>query len=216
MGNLFIDMIDVKGSSVHNIPAGWKGKIAGYNAGLGDVPWTPAQWAQFPTTGKVRMNEYNPDPFASDVYVTEDRAFSITEVVGIAVMRSERKWNTDIYIDRANINLLILALHKAGVPPGVAGNPGGRIFLADWNLNHDEAVALLNTNFGGYPVMAVQWASPSTNPHTVIPGTSVTLAQANADLSVTVPAWFAAPPAVPVPLKVIFTSYDGGKTWSKS
>ena len=44
--------------------------------------------------------------------------------------------------------------------------------------------------------MAVQWASPTSNPNTIVPGGTQTLADANIDISVTIPSWFAYKPPV--------------------
>jgi hypothetical protein len=45
---------------------------------------------------------------------------------------------------------------------------------------------------GPWPVQAVQWAAPQSNPDTLIPGSSLTLADGNCDLSVTAPGWMSA------------------------
>ena len=47
---------------------------------------------------------------------------------------------------------------------------------------------------GPFPVKAVQWASPSSNPGTLVPGTGLTLTQANCDLSVADKSWPSVPP----------------------
>ena len=41
----------------------------------------------------------------------------------------------------------------------------------------------------GHKIVAVQWASPSSNPDTPLPRSSLTLEQANCDLSVTLDYW---------------------------
>ena len=40
---------------------------------------------------------------------------------------------------------------------------------------------------------AVHWASPTSNPGTIVPGGTLTLAQAQVDLSVAEDAWHPAP-----------------------
>jgi hypothetical protein len=62
--------------------------------------------------------------------------------------------------------------------------------VADWSLSEAEAAKILTTS-GDYPVVAVQWASPTSNPNTLVPGSHLTLSEANVDLSITVASWFA-------------------------
>jgi hypothetical protein len=52
-----------------------------------------------------------------------------------------------------------------------------------------QADNLLGTRLHGHKVVAVQWASPSSNPNTPLPRSSLTLRQANCDLSVTLDYW---------------------------
>lgn len=50
-------------------------------------------------------------------------------------------------------------------------------------------------------IVAYQFASPSSNPHLILPGTNLTLAQANADLSVVLESWLPLPaPPKPKPV----------------
>ena len=51
--------------------------------------------------------------------------------------------------------------------------------IADWNLDQHLADLELHAD-----VYAGQWASPTHNPATLVPGTHLTLADAKADLSV--------------------------------
>jgi len=69
---------------------------------------------------------------------------------------------------------------------------GVNLWIADWSLSEAEAVRLLSTS-GAYPVVAVQWASPASNPNTTVPGGAKTLAEANLDLSITIASWFPKP-----------------------
>jgi hypothetical protein len=72
-----------------------------------------------------------------------------------------------------------------------------RFIVANWALSQSQAEAFITTNTD---VDAVQWASPSSNPHTVCPGTNRSLGELNIDLNVTRPAWFIKPVTVPVPV----------------
>ena len=93
-----------------------------------------------------------------------------------------RKWWSTVYVDQADL---------AGVQAAVATADLTRVqyWLADWSLNEAEAEARLQPNLDG-GIVAVQWASPSSNPRTLVPGSSLTLAEANVDLSVTVYGWY--------------------------
>lgn len=60
--------------------------------------------------------------------------------------------------------------------------PGGPFWVADWNLTEAEALQYL----ADHPdTVAVQWASPTSNPGLVVPGTNGrTIRELNVDLSV--------------------------------
>lgn len=67
-------------------------------------------------------------------------------------------------------------------------------WLADWNLNEKEASALIGTRINGIRIVAVQWASPTSNPHdALVPGTNRTLAELNCDVSVALASWYPKP-----------------------
>lgn len=223
-----ITMMDTIRTNAHNIPQSCQ-KVAGYVTGSGSVPWTDAEWALFPHAAHVMINQApgSAQPFIGVVKDVEAEAGSITDFVNEARIRWEqRKWNYCAYIDAADVNALANACRAAGLTDSV------QLWVADWRLNQDGATAQLGTTVNGYRIVAVQWASPSSNPDTLVPGSSLTLKQANIDLSVTEDAWFA-PPAPPTPppvhdtvtakmtLKVggtqvqfPITSTDGGQNWT--
>ena len=66
-------------------------------------------------------------------------------------------------------------------------------WLANWNLDEAQAAALTGGRIHGLACRAVQWASPTSNPGTIVPGGTLTLAQAQVDLSVAEDAWHPAP-----------------------
>ena len=72
-------------------------------------------------------------------------------------------------------------------------------WLSNWNLNEAEAAALIGTEIHGMTCRAVQWANPTYNAATLVPGSLLTLADAQVDLSVMDASWLAAPkpPAAP-------------------
>ena len=48
---------------------------------------------------------------------------------------------------------------------------------------------MLGTRLDGHKIVAVQWASPSSNPDMPLPRSGLTLEQANCDLPVTPDYW---------------------------
>lgn len=235
---LHTTMYDTIGANASNIPQTAL-KIAGYTTGYGDVPWTQADWQRFPHAGHVliRQDMDNYTPWDFDVLDVEPRACTIPDAVRASADRYHgRKWNTAIYIDKADVAVLCQQLPANGVPREYV-----QLFVADWDLNEQTAASMLGTTVNGYEIVAIQWASPTSNPHTVCPGDphGRTLSELNIDLSVTKPAWFA-PPATPAPqpqpqpqpqpkpenltaslsidrsgikVQAPISSDDGGKTW---
>lgn len=67
------------------------------------------------------------------------------------------------------------AMHRAGFSDQL-------YWVANWGDNQSSAASKL-----GGRVVGRQWAAPDSNPNTILPGTNLTLKQANADLSVWTP-----------------------------
>jgi hypothetical protein len=103
----------------------------------------------------------------------------------VAKEREAKGWYSFIYISQANLSAVEEAVSKAGLKKV-------QYWVANWNLSEAEATAQL-----GGDIVAIQWASPSSNPTTLMPGSDKTLADANVDLSVTIPSWFAYVPPTP-------------------
>jgi hypothetical protein len=215
-------MADTIHDNVRNLPTSLR--VAGYVTGSKDIKWTDADWAKFKR--HVRINQFpGVDDKLGNVLDIENRAWTIPRAVTATKMRQDAGRDTTLYISAGSIGALAAALKAAGCKV-----TSTFLWMANWNLNMDEATNLIGTHIGGYRLVAVQWASPSSNPATRLPGTNLTLHEANADLSVADEAWLPARPApVPVPsglrhailvghnesglysLKV--TSKDHGKTW---
>jgi hypothetical protein len=175
-------MIDAISSNVANVPAS-AGKVAGYVTGTPDIQWTAADWARFPRAGHVRIDQ-SPDlaswiSGAADVADIENGAGTQESAVAGALARKKRGWLSFIYVAQGNFAAMKDAVNAAGLSGVVS------YWVANWDLSEAEAAAALTGD-----VAAVQWASPSSNPLTVVPGGSQTLAEANVDLSVTLPGWF--------------------------
>jgi hypothetical protein len=209
-----VTMIDAIGANEQNIPAGTK-KVAGYTTQIGksiQIQWSPAQFARWPHAGVVHINQ---DPFlpaVQGVTDVENGAYTTEQAIGRAKAMGSRYPGT--YVSQANAAALAAAFRTAGIPET-------DVWLTNWNLDEAEAARLIGTVIGSsLHVRAVQWASPSSNPNTVVPGGTQTLRAANVDLSVADEAWFPAPvpPVVPPPppvakVTVVLESADNGKTW---
>jgi hypothetical protein len=119
----------------------------------------------------------------ADVADYEAGAFTEAQVLEWVKLRKHSNLACAIYVAASNRTSLTSALQEAG-------HTGVDLWVADWSLSEAEAVNLLTTS-GDYPVVAVQWASPASNPDTLVPGSAKTLAEANVDLSIAVASWFA-------------------------
>lgn len=180
-----IPMIDTIGSNprLADIAKGKPPRVAGYDTGTG-IMWAPDDWAMFPDSEHLHIDQH--PGFASlaagkshcgDV---ETGAGTIQDYI-IAARHRKNTWDIPsmIYISASKANDAHAQIQLAGL--------GGRYTLwwvADWSLSEEQATKRL-----GGAVIAVQYASPASNPGTVLPGTGLTLKETNADLSVTLDTW---------------------------
>ncbi len=197
-------MVDAIHANVSNVPVA-TGKVAGYVTGTPDIEWVPGDWARFPDSGKVRIDQ---SPAlaswasgAADVADMENGAATQASVIAEALTRKAKGWYSFVYVAEGDFAALQGAVDAAGLLGHV------QYWVANWNLDEAQAASQLAGD-----VVAVQFASPSSNPDTVVPGGTRTLAQANVDLSVTVPSWFAYIP--PAPLKTGLVVTPGFKTYA--
>lgn len=184
-------MIDATHAHVHNVPTGTP-KVAGYDTGTPDIDWNEDDWADFPNSGHVIIDQsYKENPgfknYAegkANVADVEAGTGSIAEFIDASRQRFKDGRDAWIYGSRATITEA--ASDLTGKEQARTG-----AWLADWNLSQSEAETLIGTSIGGIRVVAVQWASPSSNPNTIVPGGTMTLKDAQVDLSVTEAGWFA-------------------------
>jgi hypothetical protein len=188
-------MIDAIRVNAHNIPAGTP-KVAGYVTGTGVVPWTATQWDLFPRAGKVRIDQ-SPGlaVFAAghaDVADVESLAGTVGSFVKAVRARIDAgvRWST-IYGTESTLAAATTALPAAGPHGWYYGHVD--CWLANWDLNEAEAAALIGQLVHGLTCRAVQWASPTSNPGTIVPGGRLNLTQAQVDLSVAEDTWHPAP-----------------------
>lgn len=192
-------MIDATRVNAHNIPREAV-KVAGYVTGLGAVPWTAAEWALFPESGHVRIDQSpSLSSFAqglADVADLEYLAGTVASFVAAVESRIDLgiTWSTAYGTD-STLAAVEGALEAAGPHGWYFGHVDA--WLADWNLSEAQAAGVVGTLVHGLTCRAVQWASPSSNPGTLVPGSGLTLAQAQVDLSVAEDSWHPAPVTQP-------------------
>jgi hypothetical protein len=166
---------DCIGEHSANLPDAM-GVVWAYNTGTPGIPWSAEQRARFDHGHVYTIDQGygSKGAFDADEFDLEARAWTVPELVEVVEARAAKRVSTRIYCSLIPYAMMQGALAAAGllhVP----------VFyrLANWNLNEPEARARL-----GGSVYAVQWASPTSNPDTLLPGTKLTLAEANVDLNV--------------------------------
>jgi len=191
-------MFDTIGTTAGNIPSN-ASKVAGYNTGTNGVAWSEADWNRFPKAGKVIMcQDANYSTWhTADGGDVEPGAMTVAGFVAGALKRQAIGWNTVAYVDKDNVASLVKACNEAKLTKI-------QLWIGDWELNLEQASSQLGQTVGGYEIVAVQWASPTSNPDTIVPGGTQTLREANLDLSTTLPEWFSGTPVeVPTPPPVV-------------
>jgi hypothetical protein len=184
----FVTMLDSIRVTAGNIPRA-TAKVAGYVTGSGDVPWTAATWAMFPKSAHVRIDQEPGTgvPAASDVADYEPLAKTLAGAVAWLRDRDARGWWSTVYVGEPDNETYSLARLEAAIK--LARITRVSYWLCRPDLDQAEAAALLSSGADG--VAAVQWATPASNPTMKVPGGSMTLKEANVDVSVTMPDWFA-------------------------
>jgi hypothetical protein len=171
-------LVDAIGADSAHIPVTVP-KVGIYTTGQG-IAWTEAERARFTGhSGEALIDQEATDALAGGATVkdSETGAASIANVVATAKRFGAKAFAT--YIQRSNLETCRAALAAEDLV-------GMTYAVADWNLTEAQAIAML-----GGDIVWVQYASPTSNPNTILPGTNLTLREANADLGVTVDSWHA-------------------------
>ena len=150
---------DTTGANVSQLPKG--AQVAGYDTGSGVVPWTPAQFAAHP--GAIHIDQ---DPGASDtlsdVLDVEQGAATFADcprwVKGAtasfsSVKRAGQRWPA-IYASSSNLPNVANALINGGISSGVY------LWVANWSKSEAQAIAMITSAGGPFPVMGVQFSDP--------------------------------------------------------
>jgi hypothetical protein len=177
-----VTMIDATHDNIDSIPA-TAVAVAGYVTGSGGVEWDEGDWDRFATAAKVRINQMpGSDPLLGDVLDVEPRAWTNEGAAQACRERKQRGLEISLYTFQDNLTPLLNACLRVGVTEG-------NLWVANWNLSIEEATEMVVKRSGPWPIQAVQWASPTSNPRTLIPGSNRTLREGNVDLSQATSTW---------------------------
>lgn len=179
------DMLDVTHGSLGRVPRKTRIKRAGYTTGSPDIRWTSQDWTDNPDAVVHIDQSDSTIPNTGNVKDCERGAATIPVAALWAENRRKLGLHSTVYLSSSNL---------AEMEREIAKYPGLSDFvtywLANWNLSRVEAINEL-----GGRIVAIQYASPGSNPLTAIPGTNVKLSEANVDLSVTLDSWMPLPAA---------------------
>jgi len=147
-----------------------------------DIEFTEADLEPFGDSQIYRIHQgYGTrDPFRTadgvpwDEADLEALAWTVPELTDAIAKRNNARWSTRVYASDGPFTDLMVACSQQHVDIR-------SVFWreANWTLSRPQALARLD----GLRY-AVQWASPTSNPETLIPGTTTTLKAAGLDLNV--------------------------------
>ncbi len=210
----FVPFADATHNSLPKIPATPAMQlIALYATGTVGIEATAADVAKYRAAGTgVVLIDQTPGlkVFAAglaDVADVEFLAGTHASAAAAVLARQAHGWQSTLYCSKNALAGLQAAL--------LPGTDRSKVLygVADYNWSRAESEALLGAN----PHWAYcQYGDPKSNPHTLVPGTSVTLAQANADIDVGKASWaghFMPARPSPVPVGNYFRNVaDGSKS----
>ena len=162
MGNGYVVGYDATRGNIPLLPRGAQ-MYAGYSTGLGDVPWTGADFAAHATIlgPCLRIDQ---DPAASDatadILDVERGAATVADSPGWA-RRAQADFNVAVrpgqrspavYMNAATVTAVVNALVAGGVTSGVG------LVVANWSITEGQAVVDVLGAAGPFPVVGVQFA----------------------------------------------------------
>lgn len=185
----YVIQVDATGTNAGRLPFDLIA-VMGYVTGENGVQWAAHQWDWFPCAGKVHVDQAPGLPlFAkglADVADVETGAATLEQFLEAALERSAVGRQSTLYQSWGDNGTNLAAARAAVAERHI---DGVRYFVANFNWSMQNAINFLNTNGDA---VGVQFASPGSNPHTMMPGSSLTLSDANVDLSVKRASWFPA------------------------
>ncbi len=155
------------------------GAIWPYITGGSGIAWSPGEidWFRQRNAEVFLVNQgfgQTPDnALDGDEFDYEAGAWALQDLLQVIENRRKVSWSTRVYCTWANYGAIKEQLARAGTSRSVWYR------IADWDLTQHLADLELHGD-----VYAGQWASPTSNPSTLVPGTSLTLAHAGVDLNV--------------------------------
>jgi hypothetical protein len=180
----FVDMLDTIGPDASNIPGSCR-KMLAYITGPG-IAWTSAQIRAAKERGADLIavdqsdNTYPYAQYRTLVKDVEPGASTNEAAVIQAGRRAKLRLRTTLYTFAANEAALRHDVESAGLQSWTDW------LIADWNLSREQAIRRLEVD---RTLIGIQWASPTSNPDTICPGSRRTLRELNVDLSVTRGLW---------------------------
>lgn len=165
--------------------------VAGYTSGTDNIQWTASDWSKYADKILVRIEQgygtSTPVLSSYDVLDVETGAWTPSTAAAEVKRRVEAgyQWTT-LYGSEGTLESCATLIKAMGDSVWV-----GHVdcVLANWNLDQAQAAAIVGTQVAGMTCRAVQWASPTSNPKTLLPGTELTLTQVNADLNAVQKTW---------------------------
>lgn len=185
-----VTMLDTIGATAANIPASTK-KVAGYVTGSGDVLWHRANWALFPHAAHIRIDQAAGVgvPLESDVADYEPGAKTLGDAIDWLRDRAAHHWWSAVYVGEPfHPNYSMAELSSAVID---AQLNRVQYWVCRPDLNEQEAGMMIDRVVVDHGIVAVQWATPASNPDMTVPGGYRSLKEANVDVSVTCDGWFA-------------------------
>jgi hypothetical protein len=191
----YVSFADTMGINSAHVPAdpGIFDIVALYATGTGGIEATTAEMLRFTRAG-VGVVLIDQTPSLSvlaagiahvghlQIGDVEPEAGTILAAAHACLDRQRRGLDTTLYVSQGALNSLLSALHSSSLIDLSLVTFG----VADWNLSRSEAESYIDH---ADDVAYVQWASPSSNPLTIEPGTDMTLKVANVDLNVARADW---------------------------
>lgn len=133
--------------------------LAGYVTGSAEVPWTPAEFSQFPDAVRIDQSPVNtPADETADVIDMESKAATLDDLVPwVHAARSSYdqctrpgQRNPAVYCSRSNVTPVVNALISGGITSGVY------LWVAE-EMKAKDAASILEQAGGPFPIIGVQY-----------------------------------------------------------